>query len=171
MVPLRCLPPAACAMRPLQHSMCQNFGESTLHEGGCMKWREALTVRFDVPPVRAEGSLAVTQGDVVAVYGLHLVETGAAIYVIHPVGVACVDKVVPVASVHLVVAVAGDDLVVPATAPDAVVTTVALEVVLPGAAVEAVGLAATLEAVLPAATGEAVSPVSPDEPILAGGAG
>ena len=59
-------------------------------------------------------------------YGLDHVETGPAIYVIHPVGVACVDKVVPVA---------GDDLVVPATAPEAVVTTVALEVVLPGAAV------------------------------------
>src|SRR5829696_6256652 len=113
-----------------------------------MKWREALTVRFDVPPVRAEGSLAVTQGHVVAVYGLHLVETGPAIYKIHPVGVACVDKVVPVAGVHLVVPVAGDDLVVPATAPDAVVTTVALEVVLPGATVEAVGPIGSHEPIL-----------------------
>jgi hypothetical protein len=35
-----------------------------------MKWRVALTVRFDVTPVRAEVSLAVTQGHVVAVHVL-----------------------------------------------------------------------------------------------------
>ena len=45
-----------------------------------MKWREALTARLDVTPTRAEGSLAVTQGLVVAMYGLHLVEAGPAIY-------------------------------------------------------------------------------------------
>src|SRR5829696_2598173 len=171
MVPLRCLPPAACAMRPLQHSVCQNFGESTFHEGGCMKWREALTVRFDVTPARTEGSLAVTQGLVVAVNGLDLVEAWAAIYVIHPVGVARVDKVVAVARVHLVVAVAGDDLVVALAAPEVVVAAIAFEAVLPAVALEAVGPAATLEAVLPVATGEAVGPVGPHEGILAAGAG
>jgi hypothetical protein len=54
------------------------------------------------------------------VYGLDLVEAGPAIYIIHPVGVACVDKVL--ASVHLVV---------PEATPDAVVAAVALEVILP----------------------------------------
>jgi hypothetical protein len=39
-----------------------------------MKWREALTARLDVTPARAEGSLAVTQGLVRAVYGLDLVK-------------------------------------------------------------------------------------------------
>src|SRR5215211_4854752 len=80
----------------------------------------------------AEGSLAVTQGIVVAVYGLDLVVTGPAIYVIHTVGVARVDKVVAVASIHLVVAFAGEDLVVAAATPEVVVAAVALEVVGPG---------------------------------------
>jgi hypothetical protein len=29
------------------------FGESTFHEGGCMKWREALTARLDVTLARS----------------------------------------------------------------------------------------------------------------------
>jgi hypothetical protein len=41
-----------------------------------------------VTPSRAEGSLAVAQGLIVAVYGLDLIEAGSAIYVIHAVGVA-----------------------------------------------------------------------------------
>jgi hypothetical protein len=53
-----------------------------------MKWREALTARLDVTLARAEGSLAVALGPVVAVYGLDLVEAWSAIYEIHPVGVA-----------------------------------------------------------------------------------
>ena len=64
------------------------FRKFAFHGGGCMKWREALTVRIDVTPVRAEVSLAVTQGHVVAVYGLDLVEAWSAIYEIHPVGIA-----------------------------------------------------------------------------------
>jgi hypothetical protein len=104
-----------------------------------MTWREALTIRIDLTPVRAEVSLAVTQGHVVAVYGLDLVEARPAIYEIYPVGVARVDKVVAAASVHFVVAVAGDDLVVAAAAPEAVVAAVALGVVGPEAALEAVG--------------------------------
>ena len=99
--------------------------------------------RLDVTPARAEGSLAVTQGIVVAVYGLDLVVTGPAIYVIHTVGVARVDKVVAVASIHLVVAFAGEDLVVAAATPEVVVAAVALEVVLPAPAPEAVGPAET----------------------------
>jgi hypothetical protein len=39
-----------------------------------MREWEVLTVRLDVTPARAEGSLAVTQGLVVAVYGLDLVK-------------------------------------------------------------------------------------------------
>jgi hypothetical protein len=100
-----------------------------------MKWRQSPTARLDVTPVRAEGSLTVTEGYVVSVYGLYLVEAGPAIYKIHPLGVARVDQVVAVASVNLVVALARDDLVVALAAPDAVVIAVALEVVLPGAAV------------------------------------
>src|SRR5215216_4478746 len=118
--------------------------------------------RLDVTPARAEGSLAVTQGLVVAVNGLDLVKSGSAIYVVHPVGVARVDKVVAVASIHLVVAVARDDLVVALAAPQAVVVAVALEVV---------GPTATLEAVLTGATLQAVLPVGPQERIVACGAG
>ena len=81
------------------------FAEFHFHEGGCMRWQQALIALWDV--INAEGSLAVTQGIVVAVYGLDLVVTGPAIYVIHTVGVARVDKVVTVAGVHLVVAFAG----------------------------------------------------------------
>src|SRR5215204_4869817 len=87
--------------------------------------------RLDVTPARAEGSLAVTQGLVVAVNGLDLVKAGSAIYIVHPVCVAREDKVVAVASIHLVVALA---------APEAVVAAVAFE---------AVGPPATLEAILP----------------------
>jgi hypothetical protein len=53
-----------------------------------MKWREALTARFDVTQARAEGSLAIAQRLIVAVYGLDLVATRPAIYVIHAMGVA-----------------------------------------------------------------------------------
>jgi hypothetical protein len=60
-----------------------------------VKWREALTARLvDVTLPRAEGSLAVTQGPVVAVYGLHLVEASPAIYDILASSVARVDTVV-----------------------------------------------------------------------------
>ncbi len=110
---------------------------------------------------RADCPLAVTQGHVVAVYGLDLVEAGSAIYEVHPVGVARVDKVVAVAGVHLVVTCAGDDLVVASAAPETVVAAVAFEEVLPAAALEAIGPAASLEAVVT---------VGPDELILAGGA-
>src|SRR5919107_2718346 len=106
-----------------------------------MRWQQALMALWDV--INAEGSLAVTQGIVVAVYGLDLVVTGPAIYVIHTVGVACVDKVVAVAGVHLVVAFAGEDLVVAVATPEVVVAAVALEVVLPAPAPEAVGPAET----------------------------
>jgi hypothetical protein len=54
-----------------------------------MRWQQALMALWNV--INAEGSLAVTQGIVVAVYGLDLVVTGPAINVIHPVGVARVD--------------------------------------------------------------------------------
>ena len=112
--------------------------------------------------INAEGSLAVTQSIVVAVYGLDLVVTGPAIYVIHTVGVARVDKVVAVAGVHLVVAFAEDDLVVAVATPEVVVVAVALEVVLPAApAPEAVG---------PAQTREVVGPGGPQKRIVAGGA-
>jgi hypothetical protein len=108
-----------------------------------MKWWEDLTARLDVTLARAEGSLAVSLGPVVTVYGLDLVEASPAIYVIHPVGVARLDKVVARASVHLV-AFAGDDLVV---------TTAAFDLVVPAASVEA------------------VVPVGPYERIVAAGAG
>jgi hypothetical protein len=136
-------------------------------EGKYTHWRQALTARLDVTPARAEGSLAVTQGLVVAVNGLDHVEAGPAIYVIHPVGLACIAKVVAVAGVHFVVAFTGDDLVVTSATSEAVVAAVALEVVLPEAAPEAVGPAATLEAVLPFATVEAVGPIGSHERILA----
>src|ERR671921_462377 len=83
--------------------------------------------RLDVTPARAEGSLAVTQGLVVAVNGLDLVEARPAIYVVPPVCVARVDKVVAVASIHLVVAFARDDLVVPLAAPEAVLAALAFQ--------------------------------------------
>jgi hypothetical protein len=105
------------------------FAEFTFPEGGCIKGQHALTARLDV--IQAEGSFAVTQGIVVAVYGLHLVVTRPAIYVVQPVGVARVDKVVAVAGVHLVVAVTGDDLVVAATAFDLVVAAATLEAIFP----------------------------------------
>ena len=127
------------------------FAEFHFHEGGCMRWQQALIALWDV--INAEGSLAVTQGIVVAVYGLDLVVTGPAIYVIHTVGVARVDKVVTVAGVHLVVAFAGEDLVVTAATPEVVVA------------------AAALEAVLPVATREVVGPGGPQKRIVAGGAG
>jgi hypothetical protein len=111
---------------------------------------------------RVEGSLAVSLGLVPTVYGLDLVETRSAIYMIHPFGAARVDTVVSSAGVHLVAAFAGDDLVVAA---------VALEAILPAVALETVGPSATLEAVLPGATLEAVLPVGPYERIVAGGAG
>src|SRR5215204_5073963 len=90
-----------------------------------MRWQQALMTLWDV--INAEGSLAVTQRIVVAVYSLDLVVTGPAIYVIHTVGVARVDKVVAVAGVHLVVAFARDDLVVAAATPEVVVAAVAGE--------------------------------------------
>ena len=58
-----------------------------------MDERGGPTTRLDVAPVRARGSLAVMQGLVGVVYGLDLVEAGPAIYVIHPLGVARVNKV------------------------------------------------------------------------------
>jgi hypothetical protein len=123
-----------------------------------------------VTPARADCLLAVTQGHVVAVYGLDLVEAWSAIYEIHPLGVARVDEVVTVAGVHLVVTCAGDDLVVALAAPEAVVAAVALEDVLPAAALEAVGPIATLEAILSGASVEAVGRVGPEKCILACGA-
>ena len=82
-----------------------------------MKWREALTAHLvDGTLPRAEGPLAVTQGPVVAVYGLDLVEAGPAIYDILAGSVARVDTVVARASVDHVGALAGDDLVVAAPA-------------------------------------------------------
>ena len=111
---------------------------------------------------RLEGSLAVSLGLVPTVYGLDLVETRPAIYVIHPFGAARVDTVVSSAGVHLVAAFAGEDLVVAAVALEAILSAVALESVCPSA---------TLEAVLPGATLEAVLPVGPHERIVASGAG
>src|SRR5918992_1156712 len=108
-----------------------------------VKWREALTARLDVTLARAEGSLAVSQGLVVAVYGLNLVEAPPAIYEIHAVFIARVDTVVARAGADLVVTCAGEDFVVPF---------------------------ATLEAVVAAATLEAVVPGGPDELIAAAGA-
>jgi hypothetical protein len=102
---------------------------------------------LDVTPARAEGSLAVTQGLVVSVYSLDLVEAWPAIYVIHPI------EVVAVASVHLVVAIAGDDLVVAAATPEAVVATVAFEAVGPGAALETVVTVGPEERIVTAGAG------------------
>src|SRR5215204_7506592 len=76
--------------------------------------------RLRCHPAQGRGSLAVTQGIVVAVYGLHLVEASPAIYVILALGVACEDNVVAGTSVHLVVAFAGEDLVVTTATPEAV---------------------------------------------------
>ena len=59
--------------------------------------------------------------------GLHLVEAAPAIYVIHPVCVTRVDKVVARASVHLVVAFAGDDLIVAAAPFDCVLPAASVE--------------------------------------------
>jgi hypothetical protein len=94
-----------------------------------------------VLPARGpRGSLAVSLGLVGAAYGLDLVETRPAIYLIHTVGVARLDTVVARAGVHLVAAFARDVLVV------------------------------ALQAVLPGATLEAVVSVCPHERIVAGGA-
>jgi hypothetical protein len=101
----------------------------------------SLTDRLDVTLARAQGSLAVALGPVVAVYGLDLVEASSAIYVIHPVCVAGVDKVVARPGEY-VVAFSGDDLVV-----------------------------AAFDLVIPAASLEAVVLVGPEERILAGGTG
>jgi hypothetical protein len=102
-------------------------GESTFHEGECMRRGWCPNRPLDLTLARTKGSLAVAQGPVVAVYGLDLVEATPAIYVIHPAGVARVDEVVARASVHLVVAFAGEDLVVAAAAFDLVVPTASLE--------------------------------------------
>src|SRR5918995_2206111 len=104
-------------------------------------------------PWRSEGSLAVAPGPVVSVYGLHLVESSSAINVIHPVGVARVDKVVASPGEYVVVAAAGDDLIVAAGAFDCVVA------------------AASVEVIVPSATVEAVVPVGSEESIVAAGAG
>ena len=118
-----------------------------------MKWREALTARLvDVTLPRAQGSLAVAQSHVVAVYGFDLVEAASAIYVIEAGSVARVDTVIARASVHLVGAFAGDDLVVATTAFDRVVA------------------AASVELVVPGATREVVLSFGPEESIVAGGA-
>jgi hypothetical protein len=104
----------------------------------------ALTARLDVTLARAQGSLTVALGPVVAVYGLDLVEASSAIYVIHPVCVAGVDKVVARAGEYVVVAFSGDDLVV---------------------------AGAAFDLVIPAATREEVVHVGPEERILASGTG
>jgi hypothetical protein len=71
---------------------------------------------LDLTLARAEGPLAVALGPIFAVYGLHLVEAAPAIYVIHPVGVARLYKVVARPGEYVVVAFAGDDLIVAAGA-------------------------------------------------------
>src|SRR5919107_6386158 len=116
----------------------------------------------DVTLARSEGSLAVAPGPVVAVYGLHLVESSPAIYVIHPVFVARVDQVVARPGDDHVVAFARVEFVATAPAFDCVVSTATVEVVVPSATVEVVVRSATLEVVLP---------VCPEERILAGGGG
>jgi hypothetical protein len=60
------------------------------------------------------------------VYGLDLVEASPAIYVIHPVGVAGVDKVVTSPGEY-VVAFAGDDLIVAAAPFDCVLPAASVE--------------------------------------------
>jgi hypothetical protein len=145
-----------------------------------MKWREALTAPLDATPLRTGGSLTIMQGLVGAVYGLHLVEASPTIYIVLPLGIARVDKVVAGASVHLVVSFAGEDLVVAAATPDVVVVAAtpnvvaiaaALEVVISAAALQAVLSVTTRDAVWPAQTREAVLAVGPYERIVASGAG
>src|SRR5687768_12810041 len=127
-----------------------------------MKWWEALTACLDVTLARAQGSLAVAPGPVVAVYGLHLVEASPAIYEIHPVCVACIDKVVTRPSVHLVVAFAGEDFVI---------TAAAFDLVVPAASLEAVVATVAFDLVVASASIEAVVSVDSEESIVAAGAG
>jgi hypothetical protein len=122
----------------------------------------ALTARLDVTLARAQGSLTVALGPVVAVYGLDLVEASSAIYVIHPVCVAGVDKVVARAGEYVVVAFSGDDLVVAGAAFDLVIPAATREEVVP---------AITFDLVIPTSTLEAVVHVGPEERILASGTG
>jgi hypothetical protein len=96
-----------------------------------MKWRKAVTARLDVTLSRTEGSLAVAQGLVVTVYGLHLVEARSTIYVVHILFVTSVDQVIAVASVDLVIACSGVDLVVSPASPEVIIATITLEEVLP----------------------------------------
>src|SRR5918999_5182152 len=104
-----------------------------------VKWREALTARLDVTLARAEGSLAVSQGLVVAVYGLNLVEAPPAIYEIHAVLVARVDTVVARAGADLVVTCAGEDFVVPFATLELIVAAATLEAVVPIGPPQSVG--------------------------------
>ena len=153
----------ACGSTGSGSARCRTYGCASRSRG-------ARTCRGACSLHRAERSLAVTQGLVVAMNGLDLVEARPAIYVIQGACVARVDTVGAGAGVHLVVAFAGDDLVVTAATSDAVVAAVAFEAVGPEAALEVVGPPATLEAILTGATLEAVLPVGPDERILACGA-
>jgi hypothetical protein len=70
------------------------------------------TARLDVTLSRTESPLAVAQGLVVSVYGLHLVKARSTIYVVDIVFVTSVDQVIAVASVDLIIACSGVDLVV-----------------------------------------------------------
>ena len=79
------------------HNQIITVGEllgTSFHEGECMKWCKDLSGPLDLTLARTKGSLAVALSPVIAVYGLDLVEASPTIYVIHPVCVARVDKVV-----------------------------------------------------------------------------
>jgi hypothetical protein len=105
------------------------------------------------------------------VYGLHLVEAGAAIYVVHIVRVADEDTVGSRSSVHLIVTFAGVDLVVSPATPEVIIATITFETVGPTVALEVVSPVATFEAIDPGAPLEAVVPVGPEERIVVVGAG
>src|SRR5215212_7877988 len=136
---------------PLQRRWVHEVARGSNHPLRCYPCKDLRLSRsysrWDVALARTESSLAVTQGDVVAMYGLHLVEAASAIYVIPAGSVARVDKVVACAGVDLVGAFVGVDSVVAAAAFDCVV---------PDASVEVVILGATLQVVVPFESAESI---------------
>ena len=105
-----------------------------------------MTDRLDVTLSRTKRPLAVAQGLVVSVYGLHLVKARSTIYVVHIVFVTSVDQVIAFASVDLVITRSWMDLVVSPASPEVIIATITLEAVGPTVALEVVSPVATFEA-------------------------
>jgi hypothetical protein len=91
-----------------------------------------LTLLGDVTPAGAEGPLAITQGHIITVYGLYLIESSSTVDIVEAGGIAGIDKVIPRTSVYLISAFSGVDPIGAFAPVDNIVTTQGIETIIPG---------------------------------------